>query len=104
MSDFVIAGERTTRAASARRRPGDPPSFAAALILGVPGILLIVIGWIEVSGAAAFAGQTVGLNLAIGGALIVLIGCGFYLFAFRRRIRRRTTALCTATLGEEEEI
>ena len=103
MSTSTPARERSKREAPGRRRPGDPPSLLAALVLAVPGVALVVIGWIAVSGEAAFDDQTVGLNLAILGALVVLAGCGFYLFVFRRRIERRTTALCTATLGEDEE-
>jgi TRAP-type C4-dicarboxylate transport system permease small subunit len=103
MSAATPARERTSRAAPGRRRPSDPPSLLAALIIGIPGVLLVLIGWISVSGNAAFDDQTVGLNLAILGALVVLAGCGFYLFMFRRRIEQRTTALCVATLGEDEE-
>jgi hypothetical protein len=66
------------------------------LAAGIPsaiGILLVVLGWVAVSGEAAFDDQTTGLNLAILGAIVVGIGCGFYLFAFRRRIARRIDVL-----------
>jgi hypothetical protein len=74
---------------STRRSPGAPPSLIAAAIPSVLGVLLLVFGWVLVSGEAAFDDQQGGLNVAILGALVVLIGCGFYLFAFRRRITRR---------------
>lgn len=85
-----------------RRRPGAPPSLIAAAIPGAVGVLLLVLGWVSVSGKAAFDDQTVGLNLAILGALVVLAGCGFYLYVFRTKIARRVKALRAATLGEDD--
>ncbi|MGQ0626147.1 MAG: hypothetical protein ACT4PP_16050 [Sporichthyaceae bacterium] len=92
------------RARPGRRRPGDPPSLTAAAIPSALGVLLLVLGWIDVSGEAAFADQSIGLNLAILGALVVLVGCGFYLWAFRRRMQRRLRALRARTLGEAEAL
>ncbi|MGQ0845746.1 MAG: hypothetical protein ACT4QF_16620 [Sporichthyaceae bacterium] len=81
-----------------RRRPGDPPHLFAAAIPSALGILLVVLGWVAVSGEAAFDDQGVGLNLAIAGAMLVGIGCGFYLWMFRRRIARRL-ATCKDRYG-----
>jgi protein-S-isoprenylcysteine O-methyltransferase Ste14 len=64
------------------------------------GALLVLIGWIDVSGQAAFDDQTTPLNLAIGGALLVFGGCGSYLWAFRQRLGRRIDAL-RAAHGED---
>ncbi|WP_344601278.1 hypothetical protein [Sporichthya brevicatena] len=66
-------------------------------------MLLLILGWISVSGEAAFDDQQSGLNIAILGALVVLIGCGFYLFMFRRRIQRRMRAVRSSVFGEEED-
>jgi protein-S-isoprenylcysteine O-methyltransferase Ste14 len=85
-----------------RRRPGAPPSLIAAAIPGAVGVVLVVFGWVAVSGEPAFDEQTVGLNLAVLGALVVLAGCGFYLWVFRTRIQRRVKALRAETLGEED--
>ncbi len=95
--------ERTSRAAGGRRRPSDPPSLIAAAIPGAIGLLLLVLGWISVSGEAAFDDQTVGLNLAILGGFVVLAGCGFYLYVFRTKIARRMKALRAVTFGEDED-
>jgi hypothetical protein len=84
-----------------RRRPGAPPSLIAAAIPGAVGVLLVVLGWISVSGEPAFDDQTTGLNLAILGALVVLAGCGFYLYVFRTKIARRMKALRTETLDDD---
>ena len=86
---------------STRRRPGDPPSLIAAAIPSAVGVVLLVLGWISVSGEPAFDDQQVGLNIAVLGALVVLAGCGFYLYVFRIRISRRVKALRVATFGEE---
>jgi|GEM_PF-6107621 len=87
----------STAALSSRRRPGGAaPSRLVAAVPTALGALLVLIGWIAVSGDAAFDDQTTPLNLAIGGALLVSGGCGFYLWAFRRRIGRRIDALRTA--------
>ncbi|MBA3742770.1 hypothetical protein [Sporichthya sp.] len=85
-----------------RRRPGAPPSLIAAAIPGAVGVLLVVLGWVSVSGEPAFDDQTVGLNLAILGALVVFAGCGFYLYVFRTKLARRMKALRARTLGEED--
>jgi len=87
----------------ARRRPGAPPSLIAAAIPSAIGIALVVLGWASVANEAAFDDQTVGFNVALLGALVVFVGCGFYLFVFRRRIRRRLTVLRSATLPDEED-
>lgn len=91
-----------TRHAS-RRSPGAPPSLIAAAIPSALGALLLVFGWVSVSGEAAFDDQQAGLNVAILGALVVLIGCGFYLFAFRRRIARRMAAVRGSVLRSERD-
>lgn len=59
-----------------------------AVLGGVTGSVLLVLGWIWVSGEAAYENQTTGLNTAIGGALLVLIGCGSHLWVLRRRVAR----------------
>lgn len=87
---------------ASRRRPGDPPSLIAAAIPGAVGVLLVVLGWVSVSGQPAFDDQMVGLNLAVLGALVVLAGCGFYLYVFRTRIARRMKTLRAETLGEHD--
>ncbi|GAA0606203.1 hypothetical protein GCM10009547_05220 [Sporichthya brevicatena] len=99
LSRSAGAGSR----AAGRRRPGSPPSLIAAAIPGALGVLLLILGWISVSGEAAFDDQQSGLNIAILGALVVLIGCGFYLFMFRRRIQRRMRAVRSSVFGEEED-
>jgi hypothetical protein len=86
-----------------RRRQGAPPSLIAAAIPSALGILLLVLGWFSVSGEAAFDDQQVGLNVSILGAIVVLAGCGFYLWVYRRRISRRVITLRTAVLGTGEE-
>ena len=86
-----------------RRRRGAPPSLMAAGIPSALGVLLLVLGWISVSGEAAFDDQQTGLNVSILGAIVVLAGCGFYLWVYRRRISRRVAALRTAVLGTGEE-
>jgi protein-S-isoprenylcysteine O-methyltransferase Ste14 len=83
----------STTALASRRRPGAAPSLLVAAVPAAIGALLVLLGWISVSGAAAFDDQTSPLNLAVGGALLVFAGCGFYLWAFRRRIGRRFDAL-----------
>jgi hypothetical protein len=102
MSNTSLIDEGLPRAshASARRRAGAPPSLIAAAIPSALGVLLLVFGWVSVSGEAAFDDQQGGLNVAILGALVVLIGCGFYLFAFRRRIARRVANVRTSTFGD----
>src|SRR3954469_12365327 len=85
------------------RRRGAPPSLIAAAIPSALGVLLLVGGWISVSGEAAFDDQQVGLNVSILGAIVVLAGCGFYLWAYRRRIARRVAVLRVAVLGTGEE-
>lgn len=104
MSDTSLVKEGLPRRASrghGRRRPGAPPSLIAAAIPTALGVLLLVFGWVSVSGEAAFDDQQAGLNVSILGALVVLIGCGFYLFAYRARIARRMTALRGSILGSE---
>jgi len=98
MSQTTVASTR----AAGRRRPGSPPSLIAAVIPGALGVLLLVLGWVSVSGKAAFDDQQSGLNLAILGAIVVLIGCGFYLFVFRRRIQRRMRAVRGSIFGSEQ--
>lgn len=92
----------SSTSATARRRPGAPPSLIAAAIPTALGVLLVVGGWAAVSGKAAFDDQSTGLNVAILGAIVVFLGCGFYLFAFRQRISRRLAAVTVHTLGEGE--
>ncbi len=84
-----------------RRRQGAPPSLIAAAIPSALGVLLLVFGWVSVSGEAAFDDQQTGLNVAILGAILVLIGCGFYLFAFRRRIARRMAAVRSSVFRDQ---
>jgi protein-S-isoprenylcysteine O-methyltransferase Ste14 len=86
----------STAALASRRRSGAAPSLLLAAVPAAFGALLVLLGWISVSGAAAFDDQTSPLNLAIGGALLVFAGCGFYLWAFRRRIGRRIDVLRAA--------
>lgn len=97
------AAQRQRSGRNGRRNPGSPPSLMAAAIPGALGVLLLVMGWVSVSGEAAFDDQQAGLNLAILGALVVLIGCGFYLFVFRRRIARRMVAVRGSIFREEED-
>ncbi|MGQ0465022.1 MAG: hypothetical protein ACT4QG_06840 [Sporichthyaceae bacterium] len=85
------------------RRRGAPPHPLVAAVPAAIGILLVVVGWIEVSGEAVFDDQTNGLNIAILGALLVFGGCAVYLFAFRRRIRSRITAARSRVLIAEED-
>ena len=105
MSSSTASRERASRAApqkvAGRRRAGDPPSLIAAAIPGALGILLVVLGWASVSGEAAFDDQAAGLNVAILGALVVLAGCGFYLYMFRLRLHGRVTGLRAETLGDD---
>ncbi len=100
MSTASMAG---SPARARARRSGAPPSLLLAAVPAAIGVLLVVLGWSGASGEAAFDDQTTPLNVAILGALVVIVGCGFYLFAFRRRIARRVTVLRTATLGAEGE-
>jgi uncharacterized RDD family membrane protein YckC len=86
----------STASVVSRRRPGGAPSLLVAAVPAAIGALLVLIGWINVSGEAAFDNQTAQLNVAIGGALVVFGGCGFYLWAFRRRIGTRMVALRVA--------
>ncbi len=88
--------------ATGRRRPGGPPSLLVAAVPAMVGALLLVLGWVGASGVAAFDDQTAPLSIAILGALVIFVGCGFYLFAFRRRIARRVNVQRVATLGEAE--
>lgn len=60
----------------------------ALLAIAVGGALL-VLGWVHVSGEAAYENQTAGLNTAILGVLVILVGCGVHLFVLRRRVARR---------------
>jgi protein-S-isoprenylcysteine O-methyltransferase Ste14 len=83
-----------------RRRPTvAAPSLLVAGIPAAIGVVLVLSGWISVSGRAAFGHQTAGLNVAIGGALLVFSGCAFYLWAFRRRIGGRMSALRSKDRG-----
>jgi len=88
---------------ASRRRSGAAPSLLVAAVPAAVGVLLVLIGWINVSGAAAFDDQTAPLNLSIGGALLVFGGCGFYLWAFRRRIGRRMDALRAANAEDGDD-
>lgn len=88
--------------ATARRRSG-PLSPLVAALPALVGVVLVVFGWVGVSGRASFANQTAPLNVAILGALVVFAGCGFYLFAFRRRIRTRIAAARLRTLPDEDQ-
>ena len=83
-------------------RRGAPPRLIAAAIPSAAGVLLLVLGWMAVSGEAAFDDQQAGLNLAIFGGLVVFVGCGSYLWIFRQRISRRVKALRVAVLGETD--
>ena len=60
-----------------------------AVLGGLVGGALLVLGWLWVSGEAAYEDQTAGLNLAIAGVLLVAIGCGVHLWILRRRVARR---------------
>lgn len=103
MTETALASSAARRPGrQASRRSGSPPSLIAAAIPGALGVLLLVLGWFWVSGEAAFSDQQTGLNLAILGAIVVLAGCGFYLFVFRRRIARRVALVRAATFGEED--
>ena len=97
-----LSGRSQPGRQTGRRRPGDPPSLIAAAIPGAIGVLLVVLGWVAVSGEPAFDDQQTGLNLAILGALVVLAGCGFYLYVFRTKIARRMKALRAETLGDDD--
>ncbi len=88
---------RQPGAAAKRRSPG----LVAGAIPSALGVLLLVLGWVSVSGEAAFADQQGGLNVAILGAIVVLLGCGFHLFVFRRLITQRVTPLRISVMGEE---
>ena len=86
-----------------RRRPGEPPSLIAAAIPAASGSC-----WSSSAGSRSAAKppsttRPTGLNVAILGALVVFVGCGFYLFVFRRRIRRRMTCCALRTLPDEED-
>lgn len=87
----------------ARRRPSRSPSLLVAALPGALGVLLVVLGWVSVSGEAAFDDQQIGLNLAILGALVVLAGCAFYLWVFRIQISRRIKVLRVAMLEEAHD-
>lgn len=86
------------------RRRGAAPSLVAAAIPTAIGVLLVVFGWLDVSNEAAFDDQSVGLNLAILGAIVVGVGCGFYLWAFRLRLQRRVRVLCARHLTEFDDV
>lgn len=100
MARSTVAGERVPPRG---RRRGDPPSLIAATAPGALGLLLVVLGWIGVSGEATFDEQMAGLNVAILGAIVVLAGCGFYLYVFRIRMHRRVATVRTAILSEYGE-
>ena len=59
-----------------------------AVLGGVAGSALLVLGWIWVSDEPAYENQTAGLNTAIAGVLLVLIGCGSHLWVLRRQVAR----------------
>lgn len=106
MSSPTRTHGRASRAAPRTRvggPPGAPPRLIAGAIPAAIGVLLVVLGWVSVSGKPAFDDQQVGLNLAILGAFVVLAGCGFYLYVFRTRIARRLKALCAQTLREDAD-
>lgn len=103
MSKTTTMSARGQACRSSGRRQGAPPSLMAAGIPSAIGLLLLVLGWISVSGEAAFDDQQVGLNLGILGGIVVLAGCAFYLWVYRRRIHRRVKALRLAVLGDESE-
>jgi protein-S-isoprenylcysteine O-methyltransferase Ste14 len=90
-------------AVASRRRSSAAPSLLVAAVPVAIGVLLALIGWIDISGKAAFDDQTAPLNVSIAGALLVFGGCGFYLWAFRRRIGRRMDALRAANAEDGED-
>jgi hypothetical protein len=103
MSNATTMSSRGQARRSAGRRPGAPPSLMAAAIPAAIGMLLLVLGWMSVSGEAAFDDQQVGLNIGILGGIVVLAGCAFYLWVYRRRIHRRVKALRLAVLGDGDD-
>jgi drug/metabolite transporter (DMT)-like permease len=64
-----------------------------AVAFGGAGALLLLIGWIVISGQSGFSAQLPYLNLAVGGALLAAAGNALYLVQFRRAVRERLEVL-----------
>lgn len=65
------------------------PELLNALVLNAAGFAAIIGAWIAVSGNVVFAGQLPGLNVAVGGLILVIAANGVHLVSFRRALNER---------------
>ena len=59
------------------------------LALNVAGLMLLVLGWVAVSGKVRLSDQAPYMNLAMAGILLAGIGNALYIMALRRSLEQR---------------
>ena len=64
-------------------------SAVPTIVLNVAGLVLLVLGWVAVSGKVTLSDQAPSLNIAVAGLLLAGIGNALYLMATRRTLEAR---------------
>jgi protein-S-isoprenylcysteine O-methyltransferase Ste14 len=59
------------------------------VVLNVVGLVLLVLGWMAVSGKVTLSDQAPYLNIAVAGLLLAGVGNALYLMAARRTLEAR---------------
>ena len=59
------------------------------IVLNVVGLLLLVLGWVAVSGRVTLRTQAPYVNLAVAGLLLAGVGNALYIMATRRTLEHR---------------
>jgi drug/metabolite transporter (DMT)-like permease len=64
-------------------------SAVPTIVLNVAGLLLLVLGWVAVSGQVTLSDQAPSLNIAVAGLLLAGVGNALYLMSTRRTLEAR---------------
>ena len=59
------------------------------VVLNVAGLVLLLLGWVAVSGEVRLADQAPAMNIAVAGILLAGIGNALYIMALRRSLEQR---------------
>lgn len=84
-------------------RAGGGVEVAAALILGLAGVLLLALGWVGASGQAAVGDQVRCVGLAVAGLVVAAAGAGLHLSALARQLGARSLRFEAAVAAWVEE-
>jgi protein-S-isoprenylcysteine O-methyltransferase Ste14 len=74
------------------------------IVLNLAGLVLLVLGWVAVSGKVTLSDQAPYVNIALAGLLLAGVGNALYLMATRRtleaRLRRVSDRINSGVAGQ----